>query len=93
MSDIKITFSRVEELKGGHGVPTVEVNAKYEIPNEYFEGRKYHQNNDDKTLTLHNSEVDYLSRVMNALNEIGKSITEVMKKERSPIGGLEITIK
>ena len=84
---IKITFS--EHVEPGR---VKEVHARYEIPREYFEGIKYPQRNDE-FLTLHNSEVDYLSRLMDALNEIGKGITEVMKKERSPIGGLEITIK
>ena len=88
MSDtIKITFS--EQIESGR---VKEVNIKYEIPSKYFEGRKCHQNNNE-TIILDNSEVDYLPRVMDALNEIGKSITETMKKERSPIGGLEITIK
>jgi len=89
--EIKIVVYRKEELSNGRNVPTGEIGVKYTIPKDYFEGRRLMQEGD--FITLDEEEMDYLHRVIASINKIGKTQSEILKKENSPINKLEVYVK
>ena len=92
MSEIKITIYRGKKLLGGKDVLTGEIGIKYMIPKDYLKGKTLVQENKD-FVTLSGGEMDYLRRVIESLDEIGKSQSEILKKKSSPINSLEVIVK